>query len=56
MPVERRGQVIGVELGPTGLYREEPEGSAEGGSLRACPRGCSLDRRHLRRMSGQRNL
>src|SRR5271168_5584014 len=35
MLVERRGQVIVVELGPTGLYREEPECSAEGGSLRA---------------------
>src|SRR6516165_6540138 len=35
MLVERRGQVIAVELGPTGSYREEPEGSAEGGSLRA---------------------
>jgi hypothetical protein len=31
MPVERRGQVIGVELGSTGLYREEPEDLAEGG-------------------------
>ena len=38
MPVERRGQVIAVELGPTGSYREEPEGSAEGGSLRAVTR------------------
>ena len=34
MLVERRGQVIAVELRPTGSYREEPEGSAEGGSLR----------------------
>src|SRR6202158_4328056 len=41
MPVERRGQVIAVELGPTGSYREEPEGSAEGGSIRAMARdGC----------------
>src|SRR2546430_8160629 len=38
MPVERRAQVIAVELGPTGLHREEPEGSAEGGSLRAVAR------------------
>jgi len=38
MPVERRGQVIAVELGPTGLLREEPENSAEGGSLRAMTR------------------
>src|SRR5215831_19387079 len=38
MLVERRGRVIAVELGPTGLYREEPEGSAEGGSLRAVTR------------------
>jgi hypothetical protein len=38
MSVERRGQVIAVELGPTGSYREEPEGSAEGGSLRAMTR------------------
>src|SRR5256714_14291204 len=29
MLVERRGRVIPVELGPTGSYREEPEGSAE---------------------------
>ena len=35
MLVERRGQVIAVELGPTGLHREEPDGSAEGGSLAA---------------------
>ena len=34
MVVERRGQVIAVELGPTGSNREEPDGSAEGGSLR----------------------
>ena len=38
MPAERRGQVIAVELGPTGSYREEPEGSAEGGSRRAMTR------------------
>src|SRR6202022_829495 len=38
MPVERRGRVIAVELGPTGSHREEPEGSAEGGSLRAVTR------------------
>src|SRR5260221_14646791 len=38
MLVERRGRVIAVELGPTGLYRGEPEGSAEGGSLRAVTR------------------
>jgi hypothetical protein len=38
MLVERRGQVIAVELGPTGSYREEPDGSAEGGSLRAMAR------------------
>src|SRR5215471_15985522 len=30
-----KGQVIAVELGPTGSNREEPERSAEGGSLRA---------------------
>jgi hypothetical protein len=35
MPVEQRGRVIAVELGPTGSNREEPEISAEGGSLRA---------------------
>jgi hypothetical protein len=38
MPVEPRGQVIAVELGPTGSNWEEPEGSAEGGSLRAVAR------------------
>jgi hypothetical protein len=38
MLVERRGQVIAVELGSTGSYREEPDGSAEGGSLRAMAR------------------
>ena len=38
MLVELRGQVIAVELGPTGSYREEPDGSAEGGSLRAMTR------------------
>jgi hypothetical protein len=38
MPVEQRGQVIAVELGPTGSYQEKPEGSAEGGSLRAVTR------------------
>jgi hypothetical protein len=38
MPVERRGRVIAVELGPTGLHREEPEISTEGGSLRAVAR------------------
>src|SRR6266496_4954782 len=38
MPVERREQVIAVEFGSTGSYREEPEGSAEGGSLRAMAR------------------
>ena len=37
MLVERRGRVIAVELGPTGC-QEEPEGSAEGGSLRAMAR------------------
>src|SRR5262245_39700506 len=38
IPVEQRGQVIAVELGPTGSNREEPERSAEGGSLRAVTR------------------
>src|SRR6266700_4256219 len=38
MPVERRGQVIAVVLGSTGSNREDPEGSAEGGSLRAMTR------------------
>ena len=38
MPVERRGRVIAVELGPTGGNQEEPEGSTEGGSLRAVAR------------------
>jgi hypothetical protein len=38
MLVERRGQVIAVEPGPTGSNREEPERSAEGGSLRAVAR------------------
>jgi len=38
MLVERRGRVIAVELGPTGSNREEPERSAEGGSLRAVAR------------------
>ena len=38
MLVERRGQVIAVELGPTGSNRDEPDGSAEGGSLRAVTR------------------
>ena len=38
MVVERRGRVIAVELGPTGSNREEPEISAEGGSLRAMAR------------------
>ena len=35
MGLERRGRVIAVELGSTGLGREEPSCSAEGGSLRA---------------------
>src|SRR5438132_10278313 len=38
MPVEQRGRVIAVEFGPTGSNREEPEGSAEGGSLRTVNR------------------
>ena len=38
MAVERREQAIAVELGSTGSYREEPECSAEGGSLRAMAR------------------
>ena len=38
MPAEQRGRVIAVELGPTGSNREEPDGSAEGGSLRAMAR------------------
>src|SRR5271165_6746744 len=38
MLVERRGQVIAVGSEPTGNYREEPDGSAEGGSLRAVGR------------------
>src|SRR3989442_15051095 len=38
MLVERRGRVIAVELGPTWRCQEEPEGSAEGGSLRAVAR------------------
>ena len=38
MPVERRGWVIAVELGSTGSNREEPERSAEGGSLHAMTR------------------
>ena len=38
MPVEQRGQVIAVERGPTGSNQEEPESSAEGGSLRAMAR------------------
>ena len=38
MSVEQRGQVIAVEHGPTGSNREEPEGSAEGGSLGAMTR------------------
>src|SRR5438445_13717086 len=38
MLAERRGWVIAVELGPTGSYREEPDDSAEGGSLRAVAR------------------
>ena len=33
MVVERRGRVIAFELGPTGSYREEPDGSEEGGSF-----------------------
>ena len=37
MPVERRGRVIAVELGPTGLPGGA-QGSAEGGSLRAMAR------------------
>src|SRR6266403_2695729 len=36
--LERRGWVIVVERGPTGSNREEPDGSAEGGSLRAVTR------------------
>ncbi len=31
-------RVIAVEHGPTGSNRDEPEGSAEGGSLRAMTR------------------
>ena len=38
MPMERREQVIAVEVGPTGLNQEEPDVSAEGGSLRAMTR------------------
>src|ERR1700732_4362300 len=38
MLVERRGRVIAVEHGPTGLNRDEPEDSAEGGSLHAMAR------------------
>ena len=38
MPVEQRRQVIAVEHGPTGSNREEPEGSARGGSLGAMTR------------------
>src|SRR5271156_2702694 len=38
MLVERRGQVTDVESEPTGLHREEPEGSEKGGSLRAVTR------------------
>src|SRR5260221_7787571 len=38
MPAEQRGRVIAVEFGPTGSNREEPEISAEGGSLRAMTR------------------
>ena len=38
MPVEQRGQVIAVEHGPTGSNREEPDGSAKGGSLGAMTR------------------
>ena len=38
VPMERREQVIAVEVGPTGLNQEEPDVSAEGGSLRAMTR------------------
>ena len=38
MPMEQREQVIAVEVGPTGLNQEEPDVSAEGGSLRAMTR------------------
>ena len=38
MPVEQRGRVIAVELGPTGLNQEEPEIQRKGGSLRAMTR------------------
>src|ERR1700731_4827793 len=38
MLAERRGQASAVELGPTRLCWEEPEGSAEGGILRAMAR------------------
>src|SRR5258708_2948988 len=44
MPMERRGWVIVVERGPTGSNREEPDGSAEGGSLRAVTRAGWIDR------------
>jgi hypothetical protein len=37
MPAERE-QVIAVRLASTGSYREEPNGSAEGGSLHAMAR------------------
>ena len=35
MVVERRGWVIAADVGQLGYTREEPEISAEGGSLRA---------------------
>ena len=38
MFVERRGRVIAAGLGPTGSNREEPDVSAEGGSLGAMAR------------------
>jgi len=38
MPAERSKQVIAVKLASTGSYREEPDGSAEGGSPHAMAR------------------
>jgi hypothetical protein len=44
MPVEQRGRVIAVELGPTGSNREDPERSVEGGSLRTMTRAVWIER------------
>jgi hypothetical protein len=48
MPCRRCSRLRTVELGPTGSYWEEPDGSAEGGSLRAMARAGMTRECHVR--------